>query len=151
LSISEFGFGEMKEVAILVGRQGAGKTQYALAALADYVRICQDEGPHQFERLFGRYRKLLDEGTERIVIDRTNPTPARRKQFADAAREKGYRVKIIYFDVPREICERRIASRTDHPTLSPEKMHQAIDGYESRLVVPSERECDELVIVRENG
>ena len=141
----------MKEIAILVGRQGAGKTRYAQTALPDYIRICQDEGPRQFERLFRRYQKLLDEGAERIVIDRTNPTLARRKQFADAARARGYRVKIIYFDVSREICEQRIASRGDHPTLKPEKMRQAIDGYESRLIVPTEQECDELVIVREDG
>lgn len=138
----------MKEVAILVGRQGAGKTYYCRHALADYIRLCQDEGPRCFEGLFDHYCQLMDRGIERIVIDRTNPTARRRKQFAAAAKARGYRVKIIYFDLPRELCEGRIGQRDDHPTLGPRKMHQAINAYESRLVVPTTDECDELIIVR---
>ncbi len=140
----------MKELVILVGRQGAGKTRYCQAALPDYTRICQDEGPHQFEKLLHRYEELLEDGVERIVIDRTNPTRERRELFAELARARGYRVKIVYFDVPREVCERRILGRPNHPTLAAEKMHQAINAYESRLTPPTKDECDELVIIRED-
>ncbi len=66
------------------------------------------------------------------------------------ARVRGYQVRIVYFDVSREVCEKRILQREDHPTLTPEKMRQAINGYESRLVLPTEDECDELVILRED-
>jgi predicted kinase len=142
---------EMKEVVILVGRQGAGKTRYCLTSLLHHTRICQDEGPRDFERLFRRYERALEAGVERIVIDRTNPTSQRRTLFADAARARGYRVRIVYFDVPRELCERRITGRGNHPTLTLDKMHQAINAYESRLIVPTEDECDELVIIRQRG
>jgi len=140
----------MKELVILVGRQGSGKTFYAERELADHVRICQDEGPRRFEGLFRHYQDLLDQGTERIVIDRTNPTRNRRKQFIDAARAAGYRVRIIYFDVPRSVCEQRILARGAHPTLQADRMHQAIAGYESRFEMPTRDECDELVVIKEN-
>ena len=138
----------MKEVVILVGRQGSGKTHYCRTVLPDHKRVCQDEGPRKFGRLFRRYRRLLNEGAERIVVDRTNPTRQRRRSFADVARDHGCRVKIIYFDLPRKLCERRILARKEHPTLAREKMRQAIDGYERRLEAPTEEECDQLVVVR---
>lgn len=139
-----------REVVILVGRQGAGKTHYCLTELADHHRISQDEGPRQFERLFRRYQKALAEGVVQIVVDRTNPTVARRNQFVYAAREHGYRVKIIYFDVPRQLCEQRIRDRKGHPTLSVEKMTEAINRYEQMLEPPTQAECDELIIIRES-
>lgn len=138
----------MKDVVILVGRQGAGKTLYCQTDLPNHLRVSQDEGPKRFERLFRRYVLLLDEGTDRIVIDRTNPTRLRRKLFAEAARSHGCHVKIVYFDVTREVCERRIGLRENHPTLGLEKMHEAIAHYEDRFEMPTEDECDELVIVR---
>ena len=141
----------MKEVVILVGMQGAGKTHYCEHYLPAHMRICQDEGPREFDRLFRRYERAVEEGVERIVIDRTNPTRTKREQFARAGRAGGYRVRIVYFDVPREICERRITDRRNHPTLSVEKMHQAIGAYMFRLEVPAEEECDELVVIRPEG
>ncbi len=141
---------KMKEVVILVGRQGAGKTRYCQTALSVHTRVSQDEGPRQFERLFRRYRRRLDQGVERIVIDRTNPARRQRKLFADAARAHGYRVKIIHFNAPRDVCEKRIVQRAGHPTLTPEKMRHAIDGYERQLDIPTEEECDELVVIGED-
>ena len=93
-----------------------------------------------------RYEGLLDEGAERIVIDRTNPWRWQRERFAEAARERGYRVRIIHFDVPREVCERRIRDRTDHPTLPPERMHEALDRFETALEPPTKGESDVLQV-----
>jgi len=138
----------MGEVTILVGRQGAGKTHYCRTNLPDHVRVCQDEGPARFESLLQHYRTLLERGVERIVIDRTNPRRQGRMQFARLARERGYRVRIVYFDVPREVCERRILQRPNHPTLQASQMHQAINRFESLLEMPTQDECDELVVCR---
>jgi len=140
----------MKEVVILVGRQGAGKTWYCQTALPEYKRISQDEGPRRFGSLFRHYCDLLESGVEKIVIDRTNPLRWQRKRFADLAKSHGYRVKIIYFDVPRSLCERRILERKDHPTLKPEKMADAIDHFESVFEMPQADECDELVIIKQD-
>ena len=138
-----------KEVVILVGRQGSGKTRYCGRHLPHHVRVCQDEGPRHFSGLLRHYQRLLDEGTGRIVIDRTNPTPDRRAAFAAPARAMGYRVRIVYFDVPREVCERRVLARGSHPTLDAGQMRQAMNAFESRLVVPTENGCDELLVIRD--
>ena len=61
-----------RELVILVGMQGAGKTYYCEKFLADYERISQDEGPRTYAGVLKRLERLL-EGAPRIVIDRTNP------------------------------------------------------------------------------
>ena len=137
----------MKEVVILVGMQGAGKTHYCRAVLADYTRVSQDEGPRRFPGVLRHVRDLLEGGTKRIVIDRTNPLRRQREAFARLAREFDCRVRIIHFDVPRDVCEARILSRTDHPTLGPDRMREAIDRYVHGLDVPAEDECEELVVL----
>ena len=139
----------MNELIILVGMQGCGKTYYCRTVLADYTRLSQDEGPRSFDGVIRRLGEHVESGTERIVVDRTSPLRRQRERFADLARARGYRVRIIYFDVPREICEQRIQRRRDHPTLGPEKMKQALDRFESVLEKPTEKECGELVVVRD--
>jgi predicted kinase len=137
----------MKEVVILVGMPGAGKTHYCRTALSDYVRLSQDEGPHHFESILTRCRQILEAGAERIVIDRTNPLAGQRAQFIAAARQHGHRTKIIYFDVPQSLCEQRIRDRSSHPTLGAQRMAQAIDRYLTMLNAPRQEECDELVVL----
>jgi predicted kinase len=137
----------MKEVILLVGMPGAGKTHYCLKAMPEHVRLSQDEGPSHFAGVFSRYLQLLETGAERIVIDRTNPMARQRARFVAAARQHGYRVKIIYFDVPRLLCQQRIRDRTGHPTLDARRMAQAIDRYLATLDVPREDEGDELVVL----
>jgi len=138
----------MNEVVILVGPQGAGKTHYCRTHLPGHERVSQDEGPRRFESLVRRYEQRLDAGAARVVVDRTNPWRWQRERFAEAARRRGYRVRILLLDVPRDVCERRIADRTGHPTLTPDRMHQALDRFESALEPPTEDECDVLKVVR---
>ncbi len=63
------------------------------------------------------------------------------------ARAAGYYLKIVYFDIPAEICRERIRRRTGHPTLAAGQMEQAIATYKSKLNAPKADECDELVVV----
>ena len=137
-----------KEVIILVGMQGSGKTHYCHNVISDYVRISQDEHLGTYAKVMRGYQKLLDEGVDKIVIDRINPYRLQRQRFVELARARGYRTKIIYFDLPRELCERRIVARREHPTLGAGKMHEAINHFISCLDLPSEEECDELVVIR---
>lgn len=138
-----------RELVILVGMQGAGKTYYCEKFLADYERISQDEGPHTYAGVLKRLHELLLEGAPRIVIDRTNPLREQRSKFAEMARAAGYYLKIIYFDIPEEVCRKRIRKRKSHPTLTRDKMEEAIANYQSRLEIPRAEECDELVVVHD--
>lgn len=139
---------ERREVVILVGMQGAGKTHYCRTELSAYERICQDEGPRTYSGVLNRLKELLAAGVPLIVMDRTNPARYQREEFAALARGAGYRVKIIYFDTPVEICRERVRSRKGHPTLAEDRMNEAMAMYASRLEVPKAEECDELVVVK---
>lgn len=138
----------MKEVVILVGMPGCGKTHYCRTALPQHARASQDEGPRHFAGVFAKYLRLLEAGTEQIVIDRTNPMLAQRAQFAAAARQRGYRVRIVHLDLPRAACEQRIRRRSEHPTLTAGRMAQAINRYLATLDVPQQEECDELLVLK---
>lgn len=136
-----------RELIILVGMQGSGKTRYCKKYLHNYERISQDEGPRNYSGVVQRLHELLIEGKSGIVIDRTNPMRKQRRRFINMAKDAGYFVKIIYFDVPEDICKERIRNRENHPTLAADRMEKAIAQYLSRLDVPSSEECDELTVV----
>ena len=139
---------QSRELVILVGMPGSGKTTYCQTHLADYRRLSQDEGPRTFGGVLQALEILLAKGERRIVIDRTNPDRAQRLIFAQAARRRDYRVRIIYFDIARQACQDRIAARSDHPTLEATKMNEAIAAFLSRLDPPATDECDELIVVK---
>jgi predicted kinase len=69
-------------LVILVGMQGSGKTHYCQNKLSAYVRISQDDGPRTYPGIVRRLHELLMERVPKIVIDRTNPMRAQRKEFA---------------------------------------------------------------------
>ena len=127
-----------------------GCFSYCRTALPDYTRVSQDEGPRQFWSLLRHYDGLLESGIERIVIDRINPLRWQRQRFADLARAHGYRVRIVYLDAPRSVCRQRILRRKDHPTLTADKMDQAIGHFENLLEIPTEDECDQLEVVHQD-
>jgi predicted kinase len=138
---------EDRELIILVGMQGAGKTFYCETVLSNYERISQDEGPRDYRGIVRRLEKLLREGKPRIVIDRTNPMRLQREEFAALARAAGYRLKIVYLAVPAEICQERIRNRKGHPTLAQDQIHVAMARYTSMLNIPVQEECDELIVI----
>lgn len=137
---------ENREVVILVGMQGAGKTFYCETELPAYERISQDEGPRTYTGILLRLKELLGKGVPLIVIDRTNPARYQRDEIGALARAAGYHVKIVYFDIPAETCRERILQRKEHPTLAEDRMNEAMALYMSRLNIPTPDECDELII-----
>lgn len=137
----------LKKLAILVGLQGSGKTYYCRTMLPNWIRISQDEGPRTFDGVVRRLEELIAAGEPRIVIDRTNPMRSQRDVFTRIARQAGYRVTIIHFDVPEETCRERIAARGAHPTLDQSRMNEAIARYQATFGPPQADECDELTIL----
>lgn len=70
---------EERELVILVGMPGSGKTYYCQHLLGDHSRISQDEGPRRFEGIVRKLQEMLTEGVRAIVIDRTKYRPAQEK------------------------------------------------------------------------
>ncbi len=87
-----------RELVILVGMPGSGKTYYCGHCLSGYTRLSQDEGPRSYGGIVRKLHEMLVEGIPGIVIDRTNPRREQRKTFAEMARAAGYYLRIVYFD-----------------------------------------------------
>lgn len=132
-----------KELIVLVGPQGAGKSTYCRMKLADHVRISQDDqGKDGHMKIF---KGMLEIG-EPIVIDRINHTRKARAEYILAAQAKGYSTKIIIMNHPFDVCIERLKNRTVHPTLpagSP-NIADALNMYFSQYEMPTEDEADEI-------
>lgn len=110
-------------VVLLVGLPGAGKSTWlrrrGLPALStDHLRHLlfdrEDEQRYQgmvFDLLRHALRLRLRAGRPRTWIDATSLSPHERGPLVRIAREFGYPVCALYFDVPIEICLRRNRQR----------------------------------------
>ena len=114
--MSEFNVPVPPELVIFVGLPGAGKSCfYRSRFAATHALISKDLMSN------GRRSKMLRQ-TEKareilrnngnVVIDNTNVSRAQRAALLEAARECGARVTGYYFDVSRDDCRARNATRT---------------------------------------
>ena len=131
----------MKKLIILVGPQGSGKTEYC-KTIGTYFRVSQDERGRWHKELFD---EAIKKGVPLIVVDKTNPGTKQRKRYIEPAKEANYYIQIIWFDVDRGVCLKRIIGRTDHPTLKPEKAEEALSDYFSKFEEPTKKEADEVL------
>jgi len=109
-----------KEVIILVGSQGSGKTTEALSLFNKYsdigvLRVSQDvmgrKGHYQ------AFTTALQENIPKIIVDRINHTIAQRKVYIDKAKANGYVTTIIDLTQSPKECFERIINRKNHPTI----------------------------------
>ena len=79
-----------------------------------------------------------------------SPTPHARIVHIDTSKAEampGVHAVISGADVPVKFGILPVSQ--DEEALALDKVHQAINAYESRLIVPTEDECDELMIIRQ--
>jgi predicted kinase len=107
------------QIILLVGLPGSGKSTYlrrkGIQPLStDTLRLwlLDDETDQsQQARVFGLLRLLLrirlQLGRPRNYIDATNLTRRERHPYKLLAKEYGYDLSAIFFDVPLEVCQRR--------------------------------------------
>jgi bifunctional polynucleotide phosphatase/kinase len=87
-----------KNMVILVGMPGSGKTSYTEKELLSlgYIHVSSDKLKSNKKRIQNEVQKVLNMG-ENVVIDATNAKQETRQVYYNMAETKGYNVIILYF------------------------------------------------------
>lgn len=133
-----------KEIVILVGAPGSGKSSYAETLRDTHYRISQDDQGK--EGHWNAFLPILATGNN-ILIDRMNFNKQQRERYLESARKVGYRTKIVVFHVPSAVCrERAVARIGNHPTILTEQdADKAINFFFSKYERVEDNEADEVV------
>lgn len=131
---------KVPELIVYVGRCGSGKsTHYKKYFLGTHTYVNQDEQG-------GKYKEIFEKAVankENIVVDRQNHLREQRTYFLEAAKRNGYKTRVIEFKVPKDLCERRILNRKDHPTISnTDNVRVILNQYERSYQGVLQSECD---------
>lgn len=92
-----------QEIVIFVGLPASGKSTFARKHFVPhgYVHVNQDTLKTK-EKCFKAAMDALAAGKS-VVIDNTNPEPATRGMYIQAAKEKGIPVRCLHFRTPEEL------------------------------------------------
>ncbi len=131
-----------KQLVLLVGPQGSGKTTLYKEQFSTSVHISQDLQGKEGHKV--AFAKALKDG-KNIVVDRINHTREQRERYLKPAKEQGYETHIIVMQVPYNTCYDRIRDRKDHPTLQVENAHDALSMYFFQYQAPKKGEADSLI------
>jgi predicted kinase len=137
-----------------VGLPGSGKTRWARQAGFDRMVSLDDwreklwgdaqtqEGPGGTELLMALHHReiqdALDQG-QSVVVHNTHILGEHRRPIIEMARSAGYRVHIVYFDIPVEVCRQQNRQRA-HPVPD-----AVIDDFARRMEIPAPDEADHVI------
>jgi bifunctional polynucleotide phosphatase/kinase len=93
---------EPKEIILMVGLPACGKSYFALHYYSDYKYVCMDVIKNK-KKMMEMYKDYIMNGYQ-IVVDNTNTKKEQRKEFIEIAEKNKYIVKIMYVNLPYEIC-----------------------------------------------
>lgn len=133
----------MKELILMVGPPGSGKSTFAKNNYPNAIYINQDE---QGREHLGQFLLAVDEGAEQIIVDRMGLNKAQRDRYLDPAKEEGYTTKIIVLHVPRQVCLDRCNARKDHLTIKDSATaSRAVNGFFAKYERVEDNEADSVV------
>jgi HAD superfamily hydrolase (TIGR01662 family) len=119
------GPGDEPEVVLLMGIQGAGKSDLVQSYVdRGYIRLNRDLLGGKVDDLIGPLREALEQGQRRVVLDNTYPTRISRASVVRVAHAAGLPVRCRFLDT--SIDDARI-----------NVVHRVLERYE-RLLGPSE-------------
>lgn len=138
---------ERRQVAVLIGLQGSGKSSFAQRHLAHHAHVSMDRMPNTRDKAARQARELtqaLAEGRS-VVLDNTHPGLRDRAPWIALAHALGARAVGFFFDADPHECLARNAGRTGKAKVPP----VAIFTTRKRMEPPSLREgFDALYRVR---
>lgn len=135
----------MKNIQILVGPPGSGKSTYAakLVSQEGYVYVNQDL--HGKEGHIDTFNQAILGGKD-IVIDRMNFDKKQRERYLEPAKIHGYTTEIIVFHESFKTCLMRCVARTNHPTIKDQDTAmKALHMFFSKYERIEDNEADKVV------
>ncbi len=138
---------EEQEMIILVGPPASSKTTYAKKFSEHrYVVTCQDDLKTK-TKVISAIKKALAAG-QSVVVDRKNEYIIDRAEFIEMANEADIPVRIIWFDMPRDLSEhlatyREIMTGKHIPVIVFNKYFSKEKG----LQIPTEEEGAKVIKV----
>ena len=88
-------FKKTKELVIFVGMPGSGKSTYYQNYLSTHINIEQDILKTR-TKVIKEFDKALETGKS-IVINATNPSQEKRREYYEKALKYNYNIKVLYF------------------------------------------------------
>lgn len=140
----------MKEVIILVGNMGAGKSRLADEIIKgsgpSVVRISQDDQGKVGH--WKDYERALKDDVNTIIIDRINHIREQRANYINAAKKRDYHTRIIDITCDPKTAFQRITERKEHATLGSDDKDtilKALYMYYSQYEEPYRNEADTVI------
>jgi predicted kinase len=109
-----------------------------------FTRISQDDFGGDRGKCMAAFKEALLSG-KNVVVDRMGFNKAQRQRFICEAKPLGYFIKVINFNIPKEVCLARAKTREGHPTLSAEVAPRVINMFYTDYEEPSFEEGIDLV------
>ncbi len=162
------GPGDTPEVVLVMGIQGAGKSERVDAYVqAGYARLNRDELGGSLSDLVPELEKLLVSGSKRVVLDNTYPTRISRMSIIDVAHQYHVPVRCVYLKTsPKDArmnvtlrmlkrygkllgpSEMKELAKSDPNLPPPVAMQRWIESFEAPQIDEGFAAVDEIPFVR---
>lgn len=138
----------MKELVIMIGCPGSGKTTYCKKNFPEHFRVSQDDQGGEHLDLF----ILALNNAKNIVVDRMGFVREQREHYTIPALHRGYNIRYVWMDADFNTCFGRLIKREGHPTIQSgdyKTMCAAVSNYFRRFEEPNSdlEQFDEIVRV----